>query len=166
MRWTKPASLEDSYDVRLVGWPPTVEVRNPSNNTVNDNRLLLDLVRKGKLKFVKRGSQEWGLVGSATGQSDRAREFSRGPVPATQHCSSSPDITTQSPMICGASLGSVLSVSPQQTEDNSSSLADHALKQEPTKRHAERSIEELVSEGKQDHLKRAKFDAGDGARRL
>jgi hypothetical protein len=68
MRWTKPTSLEDSYDVRLVGWPQNVEVRNPSNNSVKDNRMLLDLVRSGRMKLVKRGSREWDLVGSATRQ--------------------------------------------------------------------------------------------------
>ena len=59
MRWTKPLSLEELYNVRLIGWPPGVEMRNPSNNNLKDNRLLLDLVRSGKLRFVQKGSPEW-----------------------------------------------------------------------------------------------------------
>lgn len=60
MRWTKPASLEESYNVRLIGWPPDVSMRNPSNNSLKENRLLLDLVRSGKMKFVQKGSPDWG----------------------------------------------------------------------------------------------------------
>ncbi|KAF8577578.1 hypothetical protein K439DRAFT_1621986 [Ramaria rubella] len=67
MRWTRPSSLEESCGVQLVGWPSTVNMRNPSNNSLKENRLLLDLVRSGKMKFVKRGSPEWVTTGS-TGQ--------------------------------------------------------------------------------------------------
>jgi hypothetical protein len=59
MRWTKPASLEELYNVCLVGWPPAIEMRNPSNNSLKENRLLLDLLRNGKMKFVQKGSSEW-----------------------------------------------------------------------------------------------------------
>lgn len=54
MRWTKPASLEELYNVRLIGWPPSVEMRNPSNNSLKENRLLLDLIRNGKMRFVQK----------------------------------------------------------------------------------------------------------------
>ncbi|KAF8529898.1 hypothetical protein JB92DRAFT_2860206 [Gautieria morchelliformis] len=70
MRWTKPASLEELYNVRLVGWPPDVKMRNPSNNTSRINRLLLDLIRNGNMKFVQRGSLEWIVVTSATVQQE------------------------------------------------------------------------------------------------
>lgn len=59
MRWTKPASLEELYGVRLVGWPASLSFRNPSNNSVKDNRLLLDLLRSNQMKFVTKGSPEW-----------------------------------------------------------------------------------------------------------
>ena len=33
MRWTKPEQLE-GYGVRIIGWPPGIALRNPSNNPV------------------------------------------------------------------------------------------------------------------------------------
>lgn len=33
MRWTKPEQLE-GYGVRIIGWPPEIALRNPSNNPV------------------------------------------------------------------------------------------------------------------------------------
>lgn len=33
MRWTKPEQLE-GYGVRIIGWPPDIALRNPSNNPV------------------------------------------------------------------------------------------------------------------------------------
>ncbi|KAF8514553.1 hypothetical protein BU17DRAFT_33135, partial [Hysterangium stoloniferum] len=51
MRWTKPAALAELYDVQLVGWPPEVNIQNPSNNGVRQNRILLDYIRTGKMRF-------------------------------------------------------------------------------------------------------------------
>lgn len=58
MRWTKPAALEELYGVHLVGWPTALKTRNPSNNSVKENRLLLDLLRSNQMKFVSTGSSQ------------------------------------------------------------------------------------------------------------
>ncbi|KDQ19264.1 hypothetical protein BOTBODRAFT_184332 [Botryobasidium botryosum FD-172 SS1] len=58
MRWTKPEQLE-SYGVRLVGWPEGIQMRNPSNNPVRDNKTLLDLVKSKVIRFVKKGEPGW-----------------------------------------------------------------------------------------------------------
>ena len=59
MRWTKPDTLEELYNVRLIGWPPSVRLRNPSNNSLNDNKVLLEHIHSGKMRFIKKGSLEW-----------------------------------------------------------------------------------------------------------
>ncbi|KAG8791893.1 hypothetical protein FRC12_007881 [Ceratobasidium sp. 428] len=58
MRWTKPEQLE-GYDVRIIGWPPDIRLRNPSNNPVRDNKTLLSLLKFGQLRFVKKDSTQW-----------------------------------------------------------------------------------------------------------
>lgn len=52
MKWTKPHTLESSYGVKLVGWPPEIPFQNPSNNSVESNRLLLQGFKDGRIKFV------------------------------------------------------------------------------------------------------------------
>ncbi|CAE6366996.1 unnamed protein product [Rhizoctonia solani] len=58
MRWTKPEQLE-GYGVRIIGWPPEIALRNPSNNPVRDNKTLLQLLKSGQLRFVRKDSAEW-----------------------------------------------------------------------------------------------------------
>ncbi|KAF8751832.1 hypothetical protein RHS01_08453 [Rhizoctonia solani] len=58
MRWTKPDQLE-GYGVRIIGWPPEIALRNPSNNPVRDNKTLLQLLKSGQLRFVRKDSAEW-----------------------------------------------------------------------------------------------------------
>ncbi|KAJ1300020.1 hypothetical protein OPQ81_011140 [Rhizoctonia solani] len=58
MRWTKPEQLE-GYGVRIIGWPPEIALRNPSNNPVRDNKTLLQLLKSGQLRFVRKDSPEW-----------------------------------------------------------------------------------------------------------
>ncbi|KIJ49407.1 hypothetical protein M422DRAFT_65921 [Sphaerobolus stellatus SS14] len=81
MRWTKPQSMEDLYEVRLVGWPSSVSFRNPSNNSLKENKLLLDYVRTGKLKFVKKGTPEWD---DTTSLSSSENASSAGPKKSLQ----------------------------------------------------------------------------------
>ncbi|KIM39822.1 hypothetical protein M413DRAFT_37741, partial [Hebeloma cylindrosporum] len=52
MKWTNPERL-DVYGVRLVGWPEGVPAQNPSTLKVNQNKLLLDAIQNGTLKFEK-----------------------------------------------------------------------------------------------------------------
>ncbi|KZS94200.1 hypothetical protein SISNIDRAFT_61898 [Sistotremastrum niveocremeum HHB9708] len=53
MKWTKPQSLETSYRVRLIGWPLDVPMRNPSYNTVETNRALLEGLRSHTIYFTR-----------------------------------------------------------------------------------------------------------------
>jgi hypothetical protein len=53
MKWTKPQSLESSYGIKLMGWPPSIPFQNPSNNNMESNRLLLDGFVNGSIKFVR-----------------------------------------------------------------------------------------------------------------
>ncbi|EJD48181.1 hypothetical protein AURDEDRAFT_183536 [Auricularia subglabra TFB-10046 SS5] len=66
MRWTKPEQIEN-WGVRIAGWPQDLPFRNPSNNTVQVNSRLLDLLKAGTIKFVKPGDPEWD--GAAVAQS-------------------------------------------------------------------------------------------------
>ncbi|KAG9074478.1 hypothetical protein FS749_013962 [Ceratobasidium sp. UAMH 11750] len=65
MRWTKPEQLE-GYGVRIIGWPPEIALRNPSNNPVRDNKTLLSLLKSGQLRFVKKDSAEWEQADPST----------------------------------------------------------------------------------------------------
>ncbi|CUA72657.1 hypothetical protein RSOLAG22IIIB_04977 [Rhizoctonia solani] len=77
MRWTKPEQLE-GYGVRIIGWPPEIALRNPSNNPVRDNKTLLSLLKSGQLRFVKKDSSEWeqadpGALVRSTAQAQAAQ---------------------------------------------------------------------------------------------
>lgn len=58
MRWTKPEQIEN-WGVRIVGWPSDLPFRNPSNNTVQVNTRLLELLKTGQIRFVKPTDPEW-----------------------------------------------------------------------------------------------------------
>lgn len=58
MRWTKPEQIEN-WGVRIAGWPTDLPFRNPSNNTVQVNTRLLELLKSGHIKFVKPGDPDW-----------------------------------------------------------------------------------------------------------
>ncbi|GJJ08210.1 hypothetical protein Clacol_002418 [Clathrus columnatus] len=66
MRWTKPTALEELYGVRLIGWPDSIGPKNPSNNTMKENKLLLDLFRNNQLKFINKNSPEWQIKESTS----------------------------------------------------------------------------------------------------
>lgn len=53
MKWTKPQSLESAYGVSLVGWPPDVPMRNPSHNSIDTNRTLLEGLRSHTIHFTR-----------------------------------------------------------------------------------------------------------------
>ncbi|CAE6436770.1 unnamed protein product [Rhizoctonia solani] len=77
MRWTKPEQLE-GYGVRIIGWPPEIALRNPSNNPVRDNKTLLSLLKSGQLRFVRKDSSEWeqadpGALVRSTAQAQAAQ---------------------------------------------------------------------------------------------
>ncbi|QRV75614.1 hypothetical protein RhiJN_03629 [Ceratobasidium sp. AG-Ba] len=88
MRWTKPEQLE-GYGVRIIGWPPEIALRNPSNNPVRDNKTLLSLLKSGQLRFVKKDSPEWdqadpsALVRS-TAQAQAPQPSQPAPTPGPQ----------------------------------------------------------------------------------
>jgi len=102
MRWTKPASLEELYGVRLYGWPSSIDLRNPSNNTVNDNRTLLRLVQNGSMRFVKKENLEW----------NRAIKWEPSDIPAARNGSPKDRQTT-------AGITSRKDVAIQNTAENS-----------------------------------------------
>ncbi|KAH9481383.1 hypothetical protein JR316_0005908 [Psilocybe cubensis] len=52
MKWTNPERL-DVYGVRLEGWPEGVPAQNPSTLRVNQNKMLLEAMQNGSMKFVK-----------------------------------------------------------------------------------------------------------------
>jgi hypothetical protein len=52
MKWTNPERL-DVYGVRLVGWPPSIPARNPSSLKSTQNKLLLECLQNGTMKFEK-----------------------------------------------------------------------------------------------------------------
>lgn len=52
MKWTNHERL-DVYGVRLAGWPTSVPVQNPSTLKVTQNKLLLDALQNGTMKFER-----------------------------------------------------------------------------------------------------------------
>ena len=52
MKWTNPERL-DMYGVRLVGWPEGVPSQNPSSLKSGQNRVLLDAIQKGTMRFER-----------------------------------------------------------------------------------------------------------------
>lgn len=50
MKWTSPEKL-DLYGVRLVGWPSTVPSQNPSSLKFDQNKLLLEALENGTMRF-------------------------------------------------------------------------------------------------------------------
>ena len=52
MKWTNPERL-DAYGVRLIGWPEGVPAQNPSTFKVSQNKLLLEALQNGTMRFEK-----------------------------------------------------------------------------------------------------------------
>ena len=52
MKWTNPERL-DAYGVRLIGWPEGVPAQNPSSFKVKQNKVLLEALQNGSMRFEK-----------------------------------------------------------------------------------------------------------------
>ena len=52
MKWTNPERL-DAYGVRLIGWPEGVPAQNPSTFKVSQNKVLLEALQNGSMRFEK-----------------------------------------------------------------------------------------------------------------
>lgn len=52
MKWTNPERL-DTYGVRLLGWPEGVPAQNPSSLKSGQNKLLLEALKNGTMRFEK-----------------------------------------------------------------------------------------------------------------
>jgi hypothetical protein len=67
MKWKNPDQLS-AYGVQLFGWPPDVPRTNPSTLSVSQNRLLLEALQIGVLRFIRTSpateepSQSFGQV--------------------------------------------------------------------------------------------------------
>ncbi|KAL1949481.1 hypothetical protein VTO73DRAFT_8362 [Trametes versicolor] len=62
MKWTNHSKL-DAYGVRLVGWPDTIPLQNPSTFSVAQNKRLLEMLGAGQIFFERldgvQTSQSW-----------------------------------------------------------------------------------------------------------
>jgi hypothetical protein len=52
MKWTNPERL-DAYGVRLIGWPEGVPAQNPSSFKVSQNKILLEALQNGSMRFER-----------------------------------------------------------------------------------------------------------------
>ena len=52
MKWTNHERL-DVYGVRLVGWPSDIPVANPSSLKASQNKIILDCLENGTLRFER-----------------------------------------------------------------------------------------------------------------
>ena len=52
MKWTNPEKL-DAYGVRLIGWPEGVPAQNPSYFKASQNKILLEALQNGSMRFEK-----------------------------------------------------------------------------------------------------------------
>lgn len=80
MKWTNPERL-DMYGVRLVGWPEGVPSQNPSTFKVSQNKILLEALQNGSMRFEKITSAnptQAGSVeeGSKVDEDDSHEDFS------------------------------------------------------------------------------------------
>jgi hypothetical protein len=57
MKWTKPSSLSSLYGVALMGWPTDIPFKNPSENSKEINKRLLESLRDGAIQFVRETSE-------------------------------------------------------------------------------------------------------------
>lgn len=55
MKWTNHDRL-GRYGVKLIGWPHTIPAQNPSTLSASQNRLILESMVKGTMKFVRADS--------------------------------------------------------------------------------------------------------------
>ncbi|KIM84820.1 hypothetical protein PILCRDRAFT_5867 [Piloderma croceum F 1598] len=78
MKWSNHDRLS-THDVRLVGWPPSIPQQNPSAMTAAQNKLLLEALADGSMRFEKIGAHKQ-LV-EEVGQDDVGI---RGAVPSQQ----------------------------------------------------------------------------------
>lgn len=53
MKWTDHSKLEAAYGIRVVGWPPSVPLQNPSGLSVAQNRQVLEALRSGTMRFER-----------------------------------------------------------------------------------------------------------------
>ena len=57
MKWTNHKRL-DAYNVRIVGWPQSVPTQNPSTLSTAENKLILESLENGTIKFVRTESAQ------------------------------------------------------------------------------------------------------------
>jgi len=55
MRWKNQGNLE-TYGVRLVGWPATIPMQNPSTLSAAQNSQILNAINEGTMQFLPIGS--------------------------------------------------------------------------------------------------------------
>ncbi|KAF8968153.1 hypothetical protein BDZ97DRAFT_1697040 [Flammula alnicola] len=100
MKWTNPERL-DVYGVRLVGWPEGVPSQNPSTLKVSQNRLLLESIQNGSMRFERNSSTHPSSSGHNGGakvdDEDPNEDFSwaydadaRSPSPPPEHSAAVP----------------------------------------------------------------------------
>ncbi|KZT73706.1 hypothetical protein DAEQUDRAFT_762138 [Daedalea quercina L-15889] len=53
MKWTDHSKLEVAYDIRIVGWPSSVPLQNPSHLSVSQNKQVLEALRAGSMSFER-----------------------------------------------------------------------------------------------------------------
>ncbi|KAJ9114995.1 hypothetical protein QFC22_005323 [Naganishia vaughanmartiniae] len=92
MKWTRPESLIQIYGVKIVGWPmgapgtehEMVPMRNPSNNSVAQNKLLLQRIEDGILRVELASDEDRSdVTGANTSRIDRQE------APARSHSGAS-----------------------------------------------------------------------------
>ena len=76
MKWTNPDRL-GVYGVRIVGWPSGIPHQNPSSLAATQNKLLLDSLKNGTLKFIKTNeTKQSGSSVNISAVSNDAMDFS------------------------------------------------------------------------------------------
>jgi hypothetical protein len=78
MKWTNPERL-DMYGLRLVGWPEGVPSQNPSSLKTGQNKLLLDALRKGTMRFERLSHEP----SSAVDEGEQTAEHASGDAQET-----------------------------------------------------------------------------------
>jgi hypothetical protein len=73
MKWTNPERL-DTYGVRLLGWPEGVPAQNPSSLKSGQNKLLLEALQNGTMRFEKLSYAKPAPVSKRLGKGEESAE--------------------------------------------------------------------------------------------
>lgn len=66
MKWTDHSKLEAAYMIRVIGWPSSVPLQNPSSLSVAQNKQVLEDLRNGSMRFERTAQTSRSHTGTSS----------------------------------------------------------------------------------------------------